>query len=124
MFHRLLILVCALYLGGAHWMLLQMTAWTGMLIVRSQDAPIKEAVESTFDGEHPCQLCAAISHAQQEEQKREQERPLIKAQDYKFLLSSQCVLPAAVCSGEMAWLESTSLVEARGMAPPTPPPRA
>lgn len=86
---------------------------------------MKEAVESTFDGDHPCQLCAAIKEAQEEEQKREQERPLIsKAQDYKFLLSSQCELPAAACCGEMVWLESTCIVVARGMAPPTPPPRA
>ena len=124
-FRRFLILSCALYLGGAHWMLLQMTAWTGMIIVRSQDAPVAVAVESTFDGDHPCRLCAAINEAKKEEQKRDQDRPVVKkAQDYKFVMSGRCELPPAECRGAVAWLDSISVLEQRESAPPTPPPRA
>ena len=59
--HKLIILSCALYLSGAHWVVLQGTAWTGMLISRSLTASVAEAVSSTFDGQHPCPMCSAIT---------------------------------------------------------------
>jgi hypothetical protein len=42
---------------GAHWALLQTVAWVGMIITYSQETTLAEAVEMTFDGEHPCRLC-------------------------------------------------------------------
>jgi hypothetical protein len=123
-FHRLLILCCAIYLSGAHWMLLQMTAWTGMLIARSQKSPVVEAVESTFDGDHPCRMCEAIKEAREEEEKREQDVPLVaKAQEHKFVLFRGCELPPAVCIGELAWQDPALIFERRASAPSIPPPR-
>lgn len=59
--HKVIILSCALYLSGAHWMALQCTAWTGMLVSRAISTSVPEALSSTFDGQHPCALCSAIA---------------------------------------------------------------
>lgn len=47
--------------------LLQIVAWTGMLFDYSRGNSIAEAVEMTFDGNHPCSLCCAIAEAKEEE---------------------------------------------------------
>lgn len=62
----------ALFFGsGAQWLVLQSVAWTNMLITYSQDAPLSEAIQKTFDGQHPCQLCEHIQSAEKETQKED-----------------------------------------------------
>jgi len=122
-FQKLLILSCALYLSGAHWMLLQATAWTGMIVVRSQRAPVAEAVRTTFDGEHPCRMCSAINEGQKEE--KEREFPLVKkAQEMRLVALEWFELPPAVMSGEIQWPDFIAAALRRMEAPPTPPPVA
>lgn len=45
---------------------LQVVAWGGMLVRYSREAPLREAVTKTFDGEHPCALCLTIRDEVQE----------------------------------------------------------
>lgn len=103
------------------WTLLQSAAWFGMLIRYSQVASLSKAIEMTFDGEHPCQLCRIVSQGQQEE--REQ-KPITSRSDTKFQLalppvarvlfyppSSHQVYPLPPFPGQ------------RDLRPPTPPPR-
>lgn len=52
-------LMLAMLVGG-HWGMLQMVAWTGMLIDFSRDNSFVTAVEMTFDGEHPCAICQEV----------------------------------------------------------------
>ena len=61
--HAILILaiVCA---ANLHLPVLQVIAWTGMLVSYSQDRSFAEAAEMTFDGEHPCPMCKAIKKQQ------------------------------------------------------------
>ena len=47
-----------------HLPLLQVVAWTGMVVKYAQTAPLSTAIEMTFDGDHPCPLCLAIRKAQ------------------------------------------------------------
>ena len=53
----LLALVSAINL---HLPVLQVVAWAGMIVNYSRDAEISEAIEMTFDGEHPCPMCKVI----------------------------------------------------------------
>jgi hypothetical protein len=39
---------------------LQVAAWAGMLVARTQAQGLDAAIRSTFDGEHPCRLCAVV----------------------------------------------------------------
>jgi len=66
--------VLALVLSlGLHWAVLQTVAWTGMIVSYSRAASFREAVDKTFDGEHPCCLCKLIRQGR-EAQKRDGDR--------------------------------------------------
>lgn len=122
--HKLIIIVCALYLCGAHWAVLQMTAWTGMLVMRSQQVSMVEAVETTFDGQHPCRLCEAIESGKAVEKKQEPKLPTNKGfQDIKFLAEIAVRVPDRV-EAEINWPVWAEGYAARREAPASPPPRA
>lgn len=57
---RILTWLMLAVLVGGHWGMLQVVAWTGMLIDYSQDNPFTTAVEMTFDGDHPCAICKQV----------------------------------------------------------------
>lgn len=50
----------ALFLG-VHWFALQSVGWASMLVSRTQTAGWQEAVRTTFDGDHPCEVCKLVS---------------------------------------------------------------
>jgi hypothetical protein len=54
-------LLVALVLCGGHWVLMQSIAWTTMIVTYSQDSTITAAVQKTFDGAHPCNICQTVS---------------------------------------------------------------
>lgn len=123
--HKLLVLACAIYLGGAHWMLLQVTAWTGMIVARSQSASVGEAVRTTLDGRHPCNICRAIKEGQSDEQEQQTKVPWVqKLQEGKLILLSRCQVPPAIFAGEVSWPSFAEVAERRSETPPTPPPLA
>ncbi len=123
--HRLLIVACALYLSGAHWAVLQVTAWTGMLVARTQASGVAEAVTTTFDGAHPCRMCSAITAGQKREQQRSTEYPALKAmQELQIVMDAAAALPAPTLTGEEHWTKFSATAPLRADAPPTPPPLA
>lgn len=123
-FHKLLIVCCALYLGGAHWVALQATAWSGMLISRSLSSSVSEAVQSTFDGQHPCRVCKVISSGKQTEERSRQEFELLKkAGDLKFVDARPLVVRSPAPLVEPVDWPAFVYCLGRGVdAPPTPPP--
>jgi hypothetical protein len=120
-----LTLACALYLGGAHWAVLQLTAWTGMLVARAPQQGLVEAVETTFSGAQPCSLCSAVQEGQKEEQKQQPLPPGTgKIKELQLLAMKQCVAPARGGLAECAWAPMAASAAVRSEAPPTPPPLA
>lgn len=59
-FCRACILLALVLSLGLHWTVLQSAAWVGMIVSYSQEGSLGEALEKTFDGEHPCELCRMI----------------------------------------------------------------
>jgi hypothetical protein len=57
---------------GLHWAFLQSLAWVGMVVNYSQSAPLKEALQKTFDGEHPCELCKQVAEGKKAQKDSEQ----------------------------------------------------
>lgn len=47
-------------LVGGHWGMLQVVAWTNMLIDYSRDNTFADAVEMTFGGEYRCNICKQV----------------------------------------------------------------
>lgn len=70
-------LIGALFVSmGGHLALLQTIAWGNMLVEFSSKSSLSEAVDKTFDGEHPCPLCEVVKKSKSEEDKK----PLLKSE--------------------------------------------
>ncbi len=114
-----LMVACALILAvGAHWAVLQSVAWAGMVIAYSQNASLAEALQKTFDGDHPCKLCKAVD----EGRKSEQRQTLLKLDtkiDFYLERPVTFVLPPA---GERRFTAPDTIATRWLEPPPTPPP--
>jgi len=53
---------------GLHWAALQSVAWATMFVERVQRSTVTEALQTTFDGKHPCALCRAVKEGRAAEQ--------------------------------------------------------
>ena len=82
LFTRILAVVAALQISGGHWTVLQSVAWVGMVVSYTQaDDSLATAVEKTFDGQHPCNLCEVVKdgrEADREQDLQKQEHLLLK----------------------------------------------
>lgn len=55
---------------GLHRGVVQGIAWTQMLVNYASETSLMEAVEMTFDGQHPCPLCEAVKDDREAEHKQ------------------------------------------------------
>lgn len=104
---------------GWHWALLQSVAWVGMLANNARQCSLTEAIEKTFDGQHPCALCKVVQEGKQDEKKPtllkvETKLDLLLAPANSFLAAPRpAAYPCVEDDALQSWFES----------PPTPPPR-
>ena len=54
-------------IAGGHWAVLQSVAWTGMVIEYSKTSPLGVALEKTFSGKNPCELCHVVTEGREKE---------------------------------------------------------
>ena len=115
-----LLVVCALVVSiGAHWAALQSVAWVGMVISYSQTSPLAEAVQKTFDGQHPCKICKFVSEGKKSERKDTLLKTEIKVELF-FVAAPALLYPPASPAAGFALADSVPL---RHFSPPTPPPK-
>jgi hypothetical protein len=118
-----------LHLCGGHWGVMQVVAWSNMIVDYSAQDGLIEGAKKTFDGEHPCCMCKAIEEGKkQESQNRGDDSSPTASQG---LVLKECTfersidLPAPrgrdllILSGPELDLRG----DARGTSPPLPPPR-
>jgi hypothetical protein len=104
---------------GTHWLALQSLAWTTMLAENLHSTSWQQAVERTFDGQHPCCLCRQIAAAKKAEKKSDVQLE-IKKLDYSYSNFEFVFCPPAYFYEISAADDSaTSLTR----APSVPPPR-
>lgn len=121
--NKLLVAACALYLSGAHLALLQVAAWTTMLVERTEEIGFAEAAKSTFSGEAPCSMCRAVQKEENEKRKEASGAPSLKKLiETSIIASGESTLPAVATSGEVIWLSFAESPARRTEAPLTPPP--
>jgi hypothetical protein len=65
--HRILIVCLLSWSLGFQWFCLQSVAWASMLVQRTVQSDWHEAFRTTFDGQHPCQLCRVVQSVQSAE---------------------------------------------------------
>lgn len=116
-------LLGCLHLAGGALGVLQLVAWSSMLVDYSQQDGLLAGARKTFDGEHPCELCLAI----QQEREEPRETPLpVRDGDWKPI-----PLPVPIVLGQPRASElappgrpsSDSGPPGWRLPPPSPPPR-
>jgi hypothetical protein len=114
-----LCLIGVFQLTGAHWAILQATAWTGMVLYYSKAEGVGAGISKTFDGKHPCSLCTSIAKHKQTEKK--QGPQLAAAKIYLICHAQRCTLQPPgyfwCLTNPIASLSSCDT------NPPVPPPR-
>ena len=91
-----------------------------MVVAYSQQCSIGKAIERTFDGEHPCNLCKHISKGRAAEKKHENQTPVAKA-DLICTIRGIVLLPPVV---NFDYPELISSVPSGFEQTPHAPPRA
>ena len=119
---RILAVICAFQVGGLHWLAMQTMAWTGMLVKRSQETTVVEAVRTTFDGDHPCALCQAVQNGHQREQESDNTVALEAVLKLNFLRPGVVTVPAP-SAADVDYRDGVAMGSLRMDSPPTPPPR-
>lgn len=114
-----LVIIALITAIGGHWAVLQTVAWSTMLANNLRESSLTEALEKTFDGDHPCQLCKHISAGKKAEKKSDFQVDLKK---FEFTNASEAFVFAAP---QTFWSQNESVFsgEALSYAPPLPPPR-
>ena len=119
------LLVAALMTSiGLHWAVLQSAAWVGMAVAYSVECgSVVQGLSDTFDGEHPCPLCQAVSEGVKDGPATDSPAPLKPAKELTLALVS---IPVFVFSAAppASWSTTSEAAEARVQAPASPPPRA
>ena len=114
-----LCLMAVFQLTGAHWAILQATAWTGMVVNYSKAEGVGAGISKTFDGKHPCGLCLSIAKHKQTEKK--QSSQFAAAKIYLIAHAQRCTLqPPRYFWCLKAPIASLSSYDG---SPPFPPPR-
>jgi hypothetical protein len=118
-------LFMGLWLSGGHWMLLQVTAWSGMMVTRTVEVGVSEALETTFSGESPCALCMAVK-AGQEQENSSTPQPTKDSGKLKLeaTLSGGTTAFMPPPPAQSHWPDMMPAVVSWHPKPPVPPPRA
>jgi hypothetical protein len=96
-----------------------------MTVEFARTAPISEALQKTFDGEHPCALCLAVQHRAMPADEQAPEKPKAKI-DLKPLVISLWEVPVFLipsASGIASWPGIHFPASGLKDRPPVPPPR-
>ncbi len=70
--HTIFAILGCLHLLGGPYSIVQIYAWSNMLVSYSKGSSISEAVTDTFSGEKPCHLCKKITEAKSSTPKKKQ----------------------------------------------------
>lgn len=118
------LLVAALMTSiGLHWAVLQSAAWVGMAVAYSVErGSVVQGLSDTFDGEHPCPLCQAVSEGVKDGPASDGPAPVKSVKELTLALVS---IPVFVFSSAppVSWSTTSEAAEARAQAPAAPPPR-
>ena len=122
--HRIMTMVMALSLFmalGGPLALLQGVAWVTMVHDFSKSGSLSQAVEKTFDGQHPCPLCQKLSKARAAEEKAPVSVKIDKKAEV-FIATSRFYLPLPVVDPMIYGPPLFVVMPERFVAPPVPVP--
>ena len=101
--------------------MLQSVAWVGMVVSYTQtDNSLATAVEKTFDGQHPCDLCEVVKDGRESDREQDRQKHVVKL-DGVLVEQRSMSLPIATPTDYHEYALSRWLALPAGV--PTPPPR-
>jgi hypothetical protein len=118
---RMITAVTLAFLLGGPGAILQGLAWFSMAVSYSRVAPINVALQWTFDGKHPCQMCQLAKKANQESSHSETVLKVIRLD--ASAPQSPIAAPAAPQSPRPTFAD-VILPESTVFGPGVPPPRS
>jgi hypothetical protein len=107
---------------GFQWTLLQSVAWTVMLLDRSAEMGWVQAMETTFDGHHPCALCKVVRKGRDTQQ--QQQTVVLSLAKTDMVAGDEAwelTAPPTVCVGHFITRDEHAAFKA--FPPPWQPPR-
>ena len=116
---KLAVVLMLVLATGGHWFLLQSVAWVQMTARFAQQESLGDALQKTFDGKHPCQLCKFVKRGKAAEREREQKAPDLKIDFQLVNTAHRLFAPSPILHFTPFLLEA----EPRPLPPPLPPPR-
>ena len=120
-FHRILIVCLLGWSLGFQWFSLQAVAWGSMLVQRTVQSDWKDAVQTTFDGQHPCELCRVVQSAQAED---DDPSGSPRVPQLEWISDGESTPGVEVCLRPVPVYATVSPASQRGTRPPVPPPRS
>lgn len=103
---------------GGHWFALNTVAWVGMFVENQRSGSLVEAIEKTFDGQHPCALCSVIEKGQKDEGEK---RSVKFSTQVNAVLTSLVELPRPGWSAHV-YYERRDVPASIRLPRPSPPP--
>ena len=123
-----LVLLSCLHLCAGVDAMLQIVAWSRMLVDYSAQAGLAEGASMTFDGKHPCRMCQALAESrkrQAEEKKEPPDTSPLKRISNEFVAPaiSEAPTPYVVEFPIIDFLPQAAGSSLYAKTPPVPPPR-
>ena len=120
-FGKFLVVLALVLATGLHWAALQTVAWGTMLAANlSSQQSLAETVSRTFDGEHPCPLCKAITAGKKSEKQSDQITLKLKLEFPPVADTFVLIAPKAF----EPFVAEDFAADFFSSMPPLPPPRA
>jgi hypothetical protein len=110
---------------GLHWSAVQVVGWVGMAVEFARTRPVADALEMTFDGKHPCNLCKLVQNYGPLSDLAPQTPPESNS-ELKLLVASiwENPLPSLNAPAEIvAFPDELGVASMARQRPPVPPPR-
>jgi hypothetical protein len=118
----LLAWLCA---NGAAWNVVQVVAWAKMFSEYSQVMPVADALELTFDGSAPCELCTLAQGGQDGARSQLPADAALGGGTEKILLIADWTPAPVLVAPDFVWpglVAEAGLIRSESV--PVPPPRA
>lgn len=120
-------LLGCLHLCGGHYGVLQVMAWSKMLVDYSQQDGLMAGAIKTFDGKHPCCMCKQIGAAKKADMEQPKDtKSAVSGLVLKEFVTSREILAEAPCWPDYVPVTLPEMVvhgSVFGTSPPVPPPR-
>ncbi len=115
------LVLCTVLLLGPQ-VVLQVTAWSYMLVSYTQESTLESAVVDTFSGQRPCGLCQMIEAVEQDN--KSQNSNFRAAEDFRLLIPHiERVVPLDRPRETFEHAGSCRLPPSAPLATPAPPPK-